>query len=474
MQRVKLYLVIVMTLSLAACGGATLMSAEDEARIGAAQHPKIIAEFGGVYDNPKLTAYVEKVMARIQAASDAPDQSYRITILDTPIVNAFALPGGYTYITRGLLALANNEAELAGVIGHEIAHVTARHSARRHTASVGTAVVAGVLGAVINAGTGVNANLASDLLNAGGGLLLAGYSRENEYEADNLGIQALARAGYQPQAQADFLAAMGAYASFKTGGASDKTSWFATHPNNKARVKKAREKADAQESVAAPHIGRAAHLAAIDGMVYGDGPAQGIVKGRRFAHADLRLQFEVPRGFQLQNAPHRVTAVHANNMQIIFDLDERVGFEPLEDYMQNSWAAGADLTQMTALRIDGRHAVSGEVKTANGVAFLLAIADGETRLMRFGVIADAAQADAARLAMKSLQRQIDFLNETQTAKLKPLRLRVVTVQEGDTLASVAGRMGGALEGRIERLRVLNHLTANATLKPGQSLKTVSD
>lgn len=474
MKIVKLYFSVLMAFSVVACGGATLMSVEDEARIGAAQHPKIIAEFGGVYDNPKLTAYVEKIMARIQAASDNPQQRYRITILDTPIVNAFALPGGYTYVTRGLIALANNEAELAGVIGHEIAHVTARHGARRHTATVGTAVVAGVLGAVINAGTGLNPNLASDLLNAGGGLILAGYSRENEYEADNLGIQALARAGYDPQAQADFLAAMGAYARFKTGGASDKTSWFASHPNNKVRVKKAREKAAAQAASAKPEIGRATHLAAIDGMVYGDGPAQGIVRGRQFAHADLRLQFEVPRGFNLQNAPSRVTAAHANNMQIIFDLDERIGFEPLQDYMLHSWAAGADLTAMTALRIDGRDALSGEVKTANGVAFLLAIADGETRLMRFGVIADAAHADAARLAMKSLQRQIDFLSEAQTAALKPLRLRLLTVQEGDTLATLARRMDGPLEGRIERLRVLNHLPENASLEVGQSLKWISD
>ncbi|NBR51747.1 MAG: hypothetical protein EBT87_08335, partial [Alphaproteobacteria bacterium] len=139
---------LALMLPLAACGGVTLMSEADEAKIGAQQHPNIIREYGGVYENAKLTAYVEAVMARIGQFSDRPDIDYRITILDTPVVNAFALPGGYTYVTRGLLALADNEAELAGVIGHEIAHVTARHGARRHTAAVGTAVVAGVLGAV--------------------------------------------------------------------------------------------------------------------------------------------------------------------------------------------------------------------------------------------------------------------------------------------------------------------------------------
>ena len=126
------------------------------------------------------------------------------------MVNAFALPGGYTYVTRGLLALADNEAELAGVIGHEIAHVTARHGARRHTANVGTQIVAGVLGAALKIGAGINPRATGDLVNLGGAALMAGYSRENEYEADNLGIQAMARAGYRPAAQADFLASWGA------------------------------------------------------------------------------------------------------------------------------------------------------------------------------------------------------------------------------------------------------------------------
>ena len=149
-----------MALWLAACGGATLMSAADEARIGAEQHPLILQEFGGAYDDAKVTTYVEQVLANITATLETPAQPYRITVLDSPIVNAFALPGGYTYVTRGLLALANSEAELAGVIGHEIAHVTARHGARRHTAAVGTAVVAGVLGTIVNMTTGVSGQMA--------------------------------------------------------------------------------------------------------------------------------------------------------------------------------------------------------------------------------------------------------------------------------------------------------------------------
>ena len=179
MKRAKRIATLCLAVTLSACGGATLMSEADEAKIGAQQHPNIVREFGGAYINPKLNAYVEAVMTRIGRHSDRPDIDYRITVLDTPMVNAFALPGGYTYVTRGLLALADNEAELAGVIGHEIAHVTARHGARRQTAAVGTAVMAGVLGAVLNARTGLSGRAAGDLLNVGGSAILAGYSRDN-------------------------------------------------------------------------------------------------------------------------------------------------------------------------------------------------------------------------------------------------------------------------------------------------------
>ena len=457
---------------LSACGQLTLMDAEDEARIGAEQHPLILQEFGGVYDNPKVTAYVEQVLANIMATLEKPAHPYRVTILDSPIVNAFALPGGYTYVTRGLLSLANSEAELAGVIGHEIAHVTARHGARRHTAAVGTAVVAGVLGTVINMTTGVSGQMAGEVLNAGGGLLLAGYSRDNEYEADDLGIEALAMAGYDPSAQADFLAALGAYAKYQSGGVSQKTSWFASHPNNKERVARARRVAQAQKTVAAPRRHGDRHMMAVQGMAFGDGPKQGVVLGRRFSHADLALSFEVPRGFNLKNGKHNVRATHANGVQIIFDLDARIANEPLADYMAGSWAAGAPLGTTRVLQIDGRQAVEGEIETDNGIALLLALDHSETQILRFGVLAPSGQISAARQVMRSLKRRIDFLTAAQIAAIKPLRVNVIKVARGDTLYSLARRMAVPLDSRLPLLRVLNQLEEDAVLRTGQPLKLV--
>ncbi len=470
---------LALMLPLAACGGVTLMSEADEAKIGAQQHPNIIREYGGVYENAKLTAYVEAVMARIGQFSDRPDIDYRITILDTPVVNAFALPGGYTYVTRGLLALADNEAELAGVIGHEIAHVTARHGARRHTAAVGTAVVAGVLGAVLNARTGIDSRATGDLINVGGSAILAGYSRDNEYEADNLGIKAMARAGYEPQAQAELLQSLAAFSTYQSGGKQAKASWFSTHPNNQARIAKAREKADAAATkmTALGKIGTDLHLQMIDGMVFGDSPRQGIVRGQRFEHGDLGLRFDVPRGFTLENAPRRVTASHDNQVQIIFDLDARIANETPEAYLRSTWAPGQKLSGFQKLKIDGKNAARGTIKTQTGLAVLLAIDGGPKQIMRFGVLAPRGQNSAAEAAMAALRRSIDFLTPQQAAAIRPYRLRIVTVKEGEGVASLARKMRltpGENMDKIGLFRVLNGLNEGDRLAAGSRVKLVGD
>ena len=471
---------LALMLPLAACGGMTLMSEADEAKIGAQQHPNIIREYGGVYENAKLTAYVEAVMARIGQSSDRPDIAYRITILDTPIVNAFALPGGYTYVTRGLLALADNEAELAGVIGHEIAHVTARHGARRHTAAVGTAVVAGVLGAVLNARTGIDTRMTGDLINVGGSAILAGYSRDNEYEADNLGIKSMSRAGYEPQAQAELLQSLAAFSTYQSGGKETKASWFSTHPNNQARIAKAREKADAAaRNMTEPgQIGTDRHLQMIDGMVFGDSARQGIVRGQRFEHSALALRFDVPRGFALKNGMRRVTATHANKVQIIFDIDARIANETPEAYLRSTWAAGQKLSGFQNLSIDGKAAALGIMKTQNGSAVLLAIDGGPKQIMRFGVLAPRGQDSAAEAAMASLRRKIDFLTPQQAAAIRPYRLRIVTVKEGESVASLARKMRfDPADGNMDKLglfRVLNGLGENDRLAAGSRVKVIAD
>ncbi|MGB0342965.1 MAG: M48 family metalloprotease [Parvibaculales bacterium] len=474
----RLALAAMLAGSLAACGpNATLMSEADEARIGAENHQKIIAEFGGVYDDePALTAYVEQVMQRIAQASEKPEKTYRITLLDSPVVNAFALPGGYTYVTRGLLALANDEAELAGVIGHEIGHVTARHGARRQTTAVGTMVIGAVLGGLLESATGINRQVTSDLVNLGGNALLAGYSRGQEYEADRLGVDTLARAGYDAMAGADFLGAMGRYGTLMSdNGGRGGVDWFASHPNTQDRVARARERARLSQNPANTPLGRGreAHLAAINGMVFGTDVEQGRIKGRQYAHAGLRLSFAVPKGFRLVNAPDKVTAGHENGVQIIFNTDKRLDGESARQYVDDLAAETGNVIDRTALSIGGRAAMLAILRSNDHEMRLLVIPHDSGRFLRFAVHAPVNLGGNAGLTMQNLRRTISFLSKGQAAAIKPLRVRVQTVRAGDTIDRFIGRMQ-VNQRKKPLFLALNGLSETDRLAAGQKVKIIAE
>ena len=184
----------------------TAMSPEQERQTGKAQHPQVLMQFGGAYDDPELQAYVTRTGRELVAVSELPKEEFTFTVLDSDVINAFALPGGYVYITRGLLALADDEAELAGVMAHEIGHVTARHSAQRYSRGVlaqGGVAIGTILAGVLGGGAG--AQLAQQAGGASAQAYLAGYSRDQEFQADDLGVRYLARAGYDPTAMSGFL-----------------------------------------------------------------------------------------------------------------------------------------------------------------------------------------------------------------------------------------------------------------------------
>ena len=183
----------------------SILSSEEEKQIGKTEHPKIIKKFGGIYKNIKLQNYVESLGKFIVSTSEMPSSQFRFTILDTPIVNAFALPGGYIYLTRGLILLCQNEAQLAGVIAHEIGHVTARHSAKRYTRNVGTNLLANILSTL------TENNILTSLIGQSSSLYLLSFSRDQEYEADELSTRYMIRAGFDPREMAHFLRIMEEY-----------------------------------------------------------------------------------------------------------------------------------------------------------------------------------------------------------------------------------------------------------------------
>ncbi len=324
--------------------------------IGAREHPKIIASYGGVYADRNAEIMLARIAGRLLAAADQPNTKYTVTILDTPEVNAFALPGGYIYVTRGILALASDTSELAAVLAHEIAHVVLKHARARtnraRTTEIVDRVVTGVFGASTE--TDQSSNKAK--------LSLAAFSQAQELAADKQGILIAGKAGYDPHAAARFLGAMGRFAKFSTGDADQADDFLSSHPSTPDRIQKAIE--NARAFFGAPGIGetdRAGYMASIDGMNFGDSPMQGAIIGQRFVHPGLKLTFTVPNGYTLQTSTGAVVGVAGDGEAVRFDSAEVPDSMALGDYLKSGWIAG--------LRPDSVKPLSyNSIEMASGVA----------------------------------------------------------------------------------------------------------
>ena len=470
-------------LALAACAvapgtGRTIftggLTPEQEAELGAREHKKVLDEFGGTYDDPDLTRYVSSLGKLLARTSEMPGLNFTFTVLDTPIVNAFALPGGYIYVTRGLLALADNEAELAGVLAHEIGHVTARHTAERH----GQATIAGVL----TAGAGVFiGEEAGDIVGTGGLLVLRGWSREQEHEADLLGVRYLSRVGYRPQGMADFLTRLQAHSRLEAEeqgrpGKADEFSLLQTHPRTADRVEVAIREAGAKP-VADPLVARDIYLSKIDGLLYGDNPREGVIRGRRFLHPDLRLAFEVPDGFRLFNSPTKVIARGPQGSAIIFDRARNSANLSMTDYLIRDWAKNAFVQEVEAITVNNLDAATGRTRlraTQGSLDVRLVVIEGDPGwVYRFLFATPPRLTAGLSEELKRTTYSFRRLSQSEVAAIKPRRLRLYRVRPGDTPSGISRRM--SVEGdRLKRFLVLNGLNRKSTLVPGQIVKIVTE
>lgn len=458
----------------AAQGGFTLMSPEQERQLGASEHPKILQEFGGVYQDPEIGGWIAAIGGRLAAASGTPAGQYTFTVLDSPSVNAMALPGGYIYITRGLLALANTEAEIAGVLAHEIGHVVARHTARRHTSSVFANIGAGLLGAL------TGSDLLAQLGQFAGAGLLAQYSQGQEFEADLLGVSYMSKVGYNPRAQADLLSSLNREHDLQEAVRGARSNplegFFATHPNTLERVQRA---ANAAEQTGAPpnaFYGRDELLRRIDGLPYGDSDAQGFVRGRTFSHPTLRLEFTVPPDFRLVNQPQAVLAQGPGGALIRFDSGPKGGSADPLDHLVREFGAQLTLRGVERIAINGNPGATGAavVQTQGGVrdARLVVVRFPGGELYRFLFL--TPQNLTARLA-DELQRttwSLRPLGADEAGQIKGLKVRIVAVRPGETVEDMAQRM--AVDSRpLDRFRVLNGLEPEMALRPGERVKIIA-
>lgn len=472
------------TIALALSGCATIPGAsapisQNEAQQGAEAHPQLLAEFGGAMTGSQAQ-YVETVGQNIAVQSDLANArgSFTVSLLNSPVNNAFAIPGGYIYTTRQLVSLMNNEAELAGVLGHEVGHVAARHSQRRQQAAQRNSIL-GVLGAIASqallGGTGLGQQL-GQLSLQGSQLLTLKFSRSQELEADRLGIDYLNRAGYDTRAMSTVLASLAAQNSLDAQLMGRDNArlpeWASTHPDPASRVQTALSVAQ-QTGGTGGVTNRDTFLTRIDGILYGDDPQQGVVEGRDFIHPDLRLQFTAPQGFYMVNGTRAVT-ISGQSGKAQFSLGPYDG--NLQTYVGNVFNALSEQQQVRPASIqtttvNGLPAAYGTARVTSGNQNLdvtvFAYEFSNDRAYHFLALTPAGQSGTFNSMFSSMRK----ISATEAANVIPRHVDVVTVGSRDTVRTLAAKMAYS-NAQEARFRVLNGLSSNEEVRAGQKVKIV--
>jgi len=433
------------------------------------EHERILSAYGGSYDDPNLEALIGKTVDRLVAASDRPDQAYKVTILNSGAVNAFALPTGQLYVTRGLIALASDTSELSSVLSHEMAHVLAKHAAIREDQARQAAVVTRVV-----TDMGNDPDLTALAL-AKTKLTMASFSRAQEFEADAIGVSISARAHFDPYGAARFLTSMERNAELKAGKTSldpRAQDFLSSHPATPERVENAQATARQYTSPASGERDRETYLSAIDNIVYGEDPSEGFVRGRRFLHPKLGFTFAAPENFTLDNTAQAVIGVREGGAQAMrFDVVRVPAEQSLGDYLNSGWMENVDKASTEDLTINGFPAASAQARGDQWQFKVYALRFGsDVYRFIFATKEKTTESDRnARETVSSFRRL--SLEEIQAAR--PLRIKIITAQPGDTVESLSHRMA-AVDRPTERFRVLNGLDAHAQVKVRDLVKIVVD
>lgn len=471
--------------ALAQRGSTVQPFSQAEKNQGAQAHAEIMREFGDAYQGSQAT-YVRNVgqTIAVQSGLSTARTDFTVTLLNSPVNNAFALPGGYVYVTRQLMALMNNEAELAGVLGHEVGHTAARHARQRQSRARRNSIL-GVLATVLGGAIGDNGGLLGGL----GGFLqnnavqaaqlaTLSFSRSQETQADDLGIRYLHGAGYDPAALSTMLASLAAQNSLDTRAAGQDAraipEWASTHPDPASRVRRALDAAR-RLNVTTGRVNRNEFMTAVNNVLYADDPRQGVVEGQQFLHPDLRLAFTVPQGFGMQNGTTAVS-ISSSTAQAQFTTGAYTG--DMNAYLQAALRSvvgdqqqGVTLGEVRQTTVNGLPAsyASTRVTTQQGPLDLTIFAYefARDRAFHFVAIAQPGRTNQFDPMFASVRR----LTASEAAAIRPRRVAVVTVRRGDTVASLAARMAYT-NLQEDRFRVLNGLAPTATVAAGDRVKII--
>ena len=426
---------------------------------------RLMAAFGGEYSAPGVKSYLDALLAKLAPASDTPSEPYRVTLLDSPVVNAFALPSGDIFVTRGLLGLAGDGAEVAAVMAHEIGHITARHASQRAELER-----RGRLFSKVSTQLLARPDLGEEYV-ARTKLTVARFSREQEFEADKIGIRTIAKAGYDPYAAARFLDKLGRWSALHAGAGSDsKPDMMATHPSTPERIAAAVAQA---KDIGAKGIGDAArdsYLSAIDGLAYGDNPAQGLAILNRFVHPKLGFAFRAPEGFALENQSAALIGVgEAGTQALRLDSIEAQDSETLEQALASGWIEGVQTNSIETVK-DADLPTAVAVAKGDQWTFRLAAIRLDQRIYRliFAAHTLSGPVDASFLAaIHSFHR----VTPEEAAMAREAHIHIVAAQPGEDSAAVAKGMSG--DNPLDTFLIMNGLEKDSAIPVGQRFKVVA-
>lgn len=445
----------------------SLLSEEQEIAIGKEMDVQVREQMG-VYDDADLQAYVNRVGQRLAAVSERPQLPWHFAVVDEPVVNAFALPGGYIYLTRGIMAYLDDEAQLAGVLGHEIGHVTARHAAQAYTRSTGAQ-----LGLTLGSIFFPEARPYTELASTGLGLLFLKYGRDDELQADRLGAGYAARSGWDPSGVVGMLRTLSRLD--QVSPPSGIPGWLSTHPEPASRVDEIAPEVQKLSQGGKFESNRTAYLQRIEGVLYGPDPREGLVRGRDFLHPVERFALTYPEGWPIMNG----------NTQVIAQAPQRPAYVLLQyaDIPPGDLDRGA----VAWMRQSGFQQVEGSPRRLNGLQAHVGLYAGAIEgLGRVGVqaahvahegrvymVAGLARADVFESFRRQFTASIESfrpLSAEEAGRIVPDRLTLYTVRRGDTWAGLAERAAGQVT--AQELAIINGSDPNAAPEPGRQIKVI--
>ncbi|MEZ0538842.1 M48 family metalloprotease [Fibrella arboris] len=457
----------------------SMMSTEQEIAIGKESHPSIVASMG-LYEDARLQAFMNEKGKAMAAISHRPELPYQFYIVDSPIVNAFAVPGGYVYFTRGILAHFNNEAEFAGVLGHEIGHITAKHAARQQTSQILTTGGA-LLGAILLDKSGGLLESAMQ----GAQLLQLSYSRAHESESDQIGVGYSSKIGYDANKMADFFATI---KRIQDNSGQSVPNMLSTHPDPGNRYTKVHELARAyqQQNPGNYKVNRDTYLRLIDGLLFGDDPKQGFVENNIFYHPELRFQFPVPAGWQTQNSPSQFQMGPKDGKSSMImmlakgsSLDEaaqtmakELGLKILESGKRtvNGNQALVVISQQVPQQQQGQ--TSPQQTAANTLQIGTYLIQYNNAIYALHGLSSAADFEKSFPTFRTVSEGFRSLTDPEKLTRKPDRIYVRQAPRAGTFREVMTSMGMTAS-RIDELGVVNSLKADDPVEKGTLLKIIA-